>query len=337
MRRPLLILALAAVCWGSVEVWGQEPFAEIGTEAPPTYLAEWYGPEPAQAKDGRAAIRVHLLVGSLQHKTMRAAIRELSDSIQAFRQSNIRGEIVCEESAENVLNFLGQQPRPLPYRLGRGSGERTFEAWRKAFHDPDPERLPGKLLKNREKICYAMLTLDGKVFWHGHPLSPDLDWALYRASTGTLDLKSARTLMRLDEAYSRYLTLARKEALSDELRALGRDLLADAADYDLFLTAFARKLIEDETLKEPDLELALEASLRGARAPRLVRNDFAWSVVADAYFFLDRYKEAYNALDRAMRCCADEQFKAHLEAQKKHYADWQAAEAKDAARAESKP
>jgi thiol-disulfide isomerase/thioredoxin len=186
---------------------------------------------------------------------------------------------LSNEKPEVVTPFVAEQGEKMSYLVGI-AGSETYDRYM--------DGIPG--------IPHAFLiSVDGKVLWHGHPMS--LEGPLGKAVAGTFDVDSEKRLAERREALQKMLS-GRGQDFDQALELTGQ-ILADAPTDDMAIKVrlgLAKHLKRAEvyraTLDALPVEQLSAGSLNGYAWDLLTEQDLSWAAPAKAVQFASKAIEA---------------------------------------------
>lgn len=153
---------------------------------------------------------------------------------------------ISTEPAAKVLPFVARQGETMDYVVAVDDEEQTARAYMGEF---GVRGIPHAFVVDKQ----------GQIVWHGHPLD-GLDQVLQAVVEGRYDLelvKRASLVRGTIQSYFRTLTTAGDAAAA---RAIGEQVLKEAADIPALLDQFAWVILTDARVKPKDIALAKQGA-----------------------------------------------------------------------------
>ena len=168
---------------------------------------------------------------------------EISDK---FKDKGVVIMGISREKEKAVADFLAGEKAPkITYSIGVDESGNTYEAYMDAF--------------GASGIPHAFVVAkDGAVVWDGHPMD-DLEKVITQVLDGSFDREAAQKAATATSLSNVYFYMGQRTTETRLLDAVAEKILAYAAHKPRALEGFARRIISDTALRQPNYQTALEA------------------------------------------------------------------------------
>lgn len=226
---------------------------------------------------------------------------------------------VSDEPAETVEPFVAQLGKEMDYTVAVDTDRQTSKAFMEAY--------------GVNGIPHAFVVQNGKVMWHGHPMS-GLDKTIDQLLAGKFDMNAAKLAhakeaeankqqMAVSKKMNEYYKLVTQPDKAKDAAALGEELFTQISGHPKLLNDFAWTILTSTKIQSRDLGLASRAA-KAAFDGTQGKDAAIADTYARALFDNGKIKEAIELQKKAIAICEDGQMKAELEENLRTY---QAAEA----------
>ena len=274
--------------------------ADLGMPAPPLKIAKWIKGGPVDLAAGIATgTNIYVVeFWATWCPPCRVSIPHLTDLQKRFKNQGVTVIGISNELEGQVRPFVGKQGDQMDYVVALDDGEKTSEAYMKAF---EQNGIPHAFVIDRK----------GRVAWQGHPMA-GLDKAIEEMVAGRFDLEAARRAVEAERRIPDYLDKAAQGADAASLRELGDRILKDGAGQPSLLNEFAWALLTNPRIKTRDVDLATRAA-KAAYDGTDGKDASIVDTYARAFFVAGKVKEAVELQKKAVAASREERERKTLE------------------------
>ena len=243
IKRPLIVFfVLAAMVPAAAGT--ASALMQLGDPAPALEISRWI---QGQSSDLTASRKKRIQVIEFWAPDCphcRDSVPELNALHQTFgSQVAIIG--ITDAEPASVRTFLSTAEEPVAYEIAMDDDGKTAIAYMEGF---GISGIPHAFVVDRQ----------GRIAWQGHPMD-GLAKALEQMIAGTYDLEQQALRATADKLIGVYVYLAEQTGEADLLRQIGQRILACAGGDAGRLHRMAREIAFNESIRNPDLALALRA------------------------------------------------------------------------------
>lgn len=235
-KHILLWAALAAGLVPLAALAGQ-----VGDPAAPLEVKQWLKGNPVAVKAGTNIYVVEIF--GTTSLASRASITNLNAIQKRYQDKGVVVVGISDEPADRIIEFLQGAGAKIEYAIAADDQRRTVQSY----------MVP---VRQRGIPCAFIVGKDGKLLWHGHPLS-GLDEALGQIVAGSYDLEASRKADFARVQMAQYLTLATRG--DKRTGNAGRTLLAARTNDATLLCDLAFQIVTTPKLARRDIVLATAA------------------------------------------------------------------------------
>jgi peroxiredoxin len=263
-----------------------EKIGKLGDPAPDLTVKEWIRGKPVQIKAGT---NIYVLVFCTLSRANEFAITNLGILQKLYQDKGVVVVAISDEPVEQLKAFVQLKGAKIEFAVAADdNARRTTVSYLKAFKQM---ALPRAFIVGK----------DGKVLWHGHPLTGGLGEVVDEITSGRYNLEQTQKSIIAREQMEQYLALAGQ----DDARSakVGRMLLTIRTNDAAGLCDLASKIATDPFIEKRDVALASEALDRAEQLATTNTTDIA---VARAILLFQTGKEE-EGLARARQALASAQ------------------------------
>lgn len=219
----------------------------LGDPASPLLLKEWIkgGPADLASGEGKKTIVIEFWKTTCPHCTQ--SVLRLADIQDRYGKEKLIVLGISDEEPEEVKKYL-EENKEINYDIAIDDDEKTKHAYMEAY---GVDGVPHAFVVDK----------NGHVAWEGHPLH-GLEDAVAEIVAGKYDLEAARKASMAKRLLLPYLYLVIETDEYDIAREIGDKILVYANNDSKLLDRMARRIVSDERIKKPDIELAAKAIKR---------------------------------------------------------------------------
>jgi len=314
MLRKLIRFAIVTGIWAPIVAAGA---IEVGDPAPPLKIKRWVRGGPVDLQAGRGKNIYVIEFWATWCAPCRQSIPHLTELQRKFKDKGVVViGITSEPSAEAVAKFVSNMGDKMDYAVAQDDGQQTDAAYMRAF---GLSGIPHTFVVDQK----------GRIAWHGHPLTGELERVVQELVEGKYDLEKARRqaiqLRQLEQARSRampligrYFQIAGTSRDRAKAEAAAKEFMSVIANDPLLLYVVARTIVLSRDLVQRDLGLAEQAVRRAHELD--TKNPAAPELLARILWETGRKEEAVQMQKKAVALAdGDEDWKAELEKTLKRY------------------
>jgi thiol-disulfide isomerase/thioredoxin len=313
LRKLVQTAIVAGVCVAVVPARA----IEVGDPAPPLKINKWIRGGPVDLHAGRGKNIYVIEFWATWCAPCRQSIPLLTELQRKFKDKGVVViGITSEPSAEAVARFVSNMGDKMDYAVAQDDGQQTDAAYMRAF---GLSGIPHTFVIDQQ----------GRIAWHGHPLTGELERVVQELVDGKYDLEKARQqavrLRQLEQARSRAMPLIGRYfqivgTSRDRARAeaAAKEFMPVIANDPLLLYTVARTIVLSRDLMQRDLVLAEQAVRRAHELD--TKNPAPPELLARILWETGRKEEAVQMQKKAVALAdGDEGLKAELEKTLKRY------------------
>jgi hypothetical protein len=232
--------------------------AELGDPAPPLTVKKWIKGNPVNVKAGT---NIYVLVFCTLSRANDFALTNLSILQKIYRDKGVVVVAISDESPEPLKEFVQLKGPEIEFTAAADDdGSRTEVNYQRAFKQV---ALPRAYVVGK----------DGKVLWHGHPLTGGMGEVVDEITSGHYNMEQTQNNIMASEQMERYLALARLDDANSAMA--GRKLLTARTNDAAKLCDLASKIATDPFIVKRDVALASEALDRAEQLATTNTTDIA--------------------------------------------------------------
>lgn len=297
MRRTFGIVATLCVVVAA-PAWATDLF----DPAPPLKVAEWVKGQPVELKDGKGKNVYVVEFWATWCGPCRATIPHLTELQKKYKDKGVVFIGVSDEPVEKVRPFVSKQGDRMDYTVAVDADKATSKLYMEAFKQGG---IPHLFIVDKE----------GRIAWHDHPQSPDLESVLDKVIAGKFDKAAADAIRqtrqakekeqaRLMEVAQNYYQAVTTQPDPAKAKELGAELLKSCKEPEM-LNAISWGILTDEGVKNRDIELALKLAESAVRESG-GKNAAIVDTYARALFDSGKVKEAIEQQRKAIELSKDD-------------------------------
>jgi len=262
---------------------------KLGDPARPLTVKEWIKGQPVQIKAGT---NIYVLVFCTLSRANDFALTNLSNLQKIYQDKGVVVVAISEEPPEPLKEFVQLKGPEIEFAVAADDdGNRTEVNYLKAFKQV---MIPRAFVVGK----------DGKVLWHGHPLTGGLGEVVDEITSGRFNLEQTQKNIMAREQVEQYLVLARQGDAGSEMA--GRMLLTTRTNDAAGLCDLAYQIASDPYIAKRDVALASEALDRAEQLEATNTTDIA----VDRAILLFQTGREEEGLARARQALASAQSQA---------------------------
>lgn len=249
VKRPLIIL-LASAAMALASAGTASALLQLGDPAPALEISQWVQGKPSDLAAGseKAFQVIEFWAPDCPH--CRDSVPMLNDLQQTYGRLVVVIGITGAEP-KSVRTFLSEAEEPVGYRIAMDTDGKTERAY---MGGVGISGVPHAFVVDHR----------GRIAWQGHPMD-GLDEAMEQMIAGTYNLEKQALLATADKLIGVYVFMAEQTRETDLLRQLGERIMICARSDAERLHRLAREIAFNESIRNPDLALALRAVERAFR------------------------------------------------------------------------
>jgi len=220
---------------------------KLGDPAPPITVYEWIKGKPVRIQTGtnQTGTNIYILVFCQLTRANEFALTNLSALQKQYGDKGVITVVISPESPAVLKTFILDHGKDVNYTVAADDmPDRTARNYLQAF---GVHQLPRAFVVGK----------DGKVLWHGHPLTDGLGRVVDEVVSGRYDLAAEAKRLIPREEMAQYLFYARQDDPAAE--KYGRMLLTIRTNDAVALCELASKIATDPSIPKRDVALATEA------------------------------------------------------------------------------
>jgi thiol-disulfide isomerase/thioredoxin len=286
---------------------------ELGDPAPGLKVKKWIKGKPVDLKGGKGKNVFVIEFWATGCQPCQISIPHMTELQKQYKD---KGVIVIgltsadpRQRLSDVRKFVREMGERMDYAVAYDEGHKTSEAYLGAF---------GVL-----GIPYTfVIDKEGRIAWHGNPVTGGLDAALKEVVAGTYDIEAQRLLARNRSKaiplVQRYMRLAMIGGEGKGAKELAREIMPLIENDATLLDGLSWQITTNPVLQYRDLELAMWAARR-ANELTSGSDPMIIDTYARAFWATGQKQQAIEHQKKAVELAKDERMKADLERTLKEY------------------
>ena len=259
INKCLALLVGLVTCFAAVSSYAQTPgvgetpkpaekVSKLGDPAPPVTVMEWIKGQPVNFKTGT---NFYVLVFCSLSRANDFALTNLTLLQKRYQDKGLITMAISDDTPETLKDFVQSKGAGINFTVAADIAPgRTRDNYQRAY--------------KQFKLPLAFIVgQDGKVLWHGHPLSNGMGYVVDDIATGRYNLEQAQKKVTATEQMEGYLALARTD--DAKTARLGQMLLTLRTNDAGGLCELASKIATDPYISNRDVALATAALDRAAQ------------------------------------------------------------------------
>ncbi len=254
MNKHAILLVGLMACFAPVSSFA----GTIGDPAPRLTVKEWIKGKPV---DVRTGTNIYVLVFCTLSRANDFALTNLDDLQKQYRDKGVVVIAISDEPPEQLQEFVKLNGAKIGYTVAADDdARRTTVNYMRAFQQM---MLPRAFVVGKE----------GKVLWHGHPLTGGMGEVVDEITSGRYNLEQTQKSVVAAEQMENYLALARQD--DPKSAEAGRMLLTVRTNDAAGLGDLAFQITTDPFIAKRDVALASEALDRAEKLATTNATDIA--------------------------------------------------------------
>jgi len=209
----------------------------IGDAAPALKVAEWIQGKSVDLNDGK---NIHVVIFCSLTRANDFALSKIKEIDGKYRSKGIITVVVCDEPPQGLKETVKAKASKIEYPVAADDVRRTTTEYVRVF---------GNAVLPRAFV----ISKDGKVLWHGHPMG-GLEGILDQIISGKFDLERTRKEMNDRALLENYIAMARQN--EKQGAAAGKVVLTQFTNDAFNLCELSFKIATDPMLEKRDAALA---------------------------------------------------------------------------------
>lgn len=237
-----------------------EKVSKLGDSAPPLTVMEWIKGEPVNFKTGT---NFYVLVFCSLSRANDFALTNLTLLQKRYRDKGLITVAISDDTPEMLKDFVQSKGAGIDFNVAADIAPgRTRDNYQRAF-------------KQFKLPLAFIVSKDGQVLWHGHPLNNGMGYVVDDIANGRYNLEQAQKKVIATEQMDGYLALARTG--DGKTARLGQTLLTLRTNDAGGLCELASKIATDPYIPNRDVALANTALDRAEQLSATNATDIALS------------------------------------------------------------
>ena len=224
--------------------------AELGDDAPPLQIWKWIKGRKVNMAKGKGENVYVLEFWQTGHLHNRLCVPFLTGVQKKFKEEGVVVIAITNEKPAVVKRYIEKMGEQLEYVVAIDEEGATGKAYLNAFG-----------IENGPRPHAFVVDKEGRIVWHGHPLS-DLAESLPKILAGEYDIEKAAAerlaQQRLAEKTADYMKRIKAGESGEETDALGEQLLEEGADDITHLNNLSWLIMTEKDVEYRNQALAMK-------------------------------------------------------------------------------